>query len=366
MTIPIAIAHDYLTQRGGAERVVLAMGEIWPFAPIYTSLFDPPGTFPEFALREIHTAAIDRIRPLRSRHRLALPLLAPSFSSVHIDAEVVVCSSSGWAHGVRCTGAKVVYCHAPARWLHQVDAYTSESSVVVRMALAGLRRPLLSWDRRAAKSADVYVVNSTRTRDLVREAYGIDAEIIHPPHNVDTEGPLESIDTIESGFFLCVSRLLPYKNLEALLHGFAQMPSERLVIVGSGPDRDRLVSLAPTNVTFLSDIPDSQLRWLYSSGTALLAVGLEDFGLTPVEAASFGLPTLARPFGGYLDTVIDAVNGYFLRGLDPADLAEAVRRLRAEPLDPVEIRRSSERFSAHEFSTRVGEIVEQVRAGGLP
>jgi glycosyltransferase involved in cell wall biosynthesis len=366
MTIPTAIAHDYLTQRGGAERVVLALGEIWPLATIYTSLYDPHGTFPEFARDEIHTAFVNRIRPLRSRHRLALPVLAPSFSSMRIDAEVTVCSSSGWAHGVHCTGAKVVYCHAPARWLHQVDAYTSESSVAVRMALAGLRRPLLSWDRRAAHSADVYVVNSTRTRDLVREAYGIDAEIIHPPHNVDTEGPLEPIDHVEPGFFLCVSRLLPYKNLEALLHGFAQMPSERLVIVGSGPDRDRLISMAPNNVAFLSDIPDSQLRWLYRSAVALLAVGLEDFGLTPIEAASFGLPTLARAFGGYLDTVVEGVNGYFLGGLDPADLAEAVRRLKAEPLDPAETRRSSERFSAHEFSMRLGEVVEQVRAGGLP
>jgi glycosyltransferase involved in cell wall biosynthesis len=297
---------------------------------------------------------------------LALPLLAPAFSSMHVDAEVAVCSSSGWAHGVRCTGAKVVYCHAPARWLHQADAYTAESSSAVRAALAGLRRPLLSWDRRAARSADVYVVNSTHTRDRVRKAYGFDVEVIHPPHSVDVGGPLEAVEYMEPGFFLCVSRLLPYKNLEALLHGFAQMPAERLVVVGSGPDRDRLMSLAPTNVVFLSDIPDSKLRWLYSSAAALFAVGLEDFGLTPIEAASFGLPTLARSFGGYLDTVVDGVNGYFLGGLDPFDLAAAVQRLRTDPLDSVGVRRTSERFSPQEFSARMRRIVEHVRAGDVP
>jgi len=366
MTISTAIVHDYLTQRGGAERVVLSLGDVWPEAPIYTSLFDPSGTFPAFAKRDVRTSVLNHVSPLRSRHRLALPLLAPAFSSMHVDAEVAVCSSSGWAHGVRCTGAKVVYCHAPARWLHQVNAYTAESSFAVRAVLAGLRRPLLSWDQRAARSADVYVVNSTRTRDMVREAYGFDAEVIHPPHSVDTDGAVEPVENMEPGFFLCVSRLLPYKNLEALLHGFAQMPADRLVIVGSGPDRARLMSMAPTNVTFLSDIPDSQLRWLYTSAAALFAVGLEDFGLTPIEAASFGLPTLARPFGGYLDTVVDGVNGYFLSGLEPVDLAVAVRRLTAEPLNPAEIRRSSDRFSMQEFSSRVRNVVELARARGMP
>lgn len=363
MTIPTAIVHDYLTQRGGAERVVLSLAAIWPDAPIHTSLFDGSGTYPDFAQREVRASVLDRLPPLRSHHRLALPLLAPAFSSMRVDADVAVCSSSGWAHGVRCTGAKVVYCHAPARWLHQVDAYTSESSRAVRMVLAGLRPPLLSWDRRAARSADVYVVNSTRTRDMVRDVYGFDPEVIHPPHSVDIDGPVEVVDDLEPGFFLCVSRLLPYKNLEALLHGFSGMPTERLVIVGSGPDRERLMAMAPSNVVFLHDIPDARLRWLYSSAAALFAVGLEDFGLTPIEAASFGLPTLARPFGGYLDTVIDGTNGYFLGGLSPEDIVVAIHRLRAEPLDGSAIRRSAERFSQEEFARRMVAVVDDVRAG---
>ena len=194
------------------------------------------------------------------------------------------------------------------------------------------------------------------------EAYGLDPEIIHPPHSVDTNGPVEPVEDLDPGFFLCVSRLLPYKNLESLLQGFAQMPDERLVIVGSGPDRERLVAMAPANVTFLHDIPDAQLRWLYSSAAALFAVGLEDFGLTPIEAASFGLPTLARPFGGYLDTVIDGVNGFFLTGLEPEDLTAAIGRLRSESPVPATIRESAERFSGEEFARRMTSVVERLRS----
>ena len=359
-----AIVHDYLTQRGGAERVVLSLSRMLPEAPIYTSLFDPPGTYPDFADREIHCSALNRVPPLRSRHRVALPLLAPAFSVMRVDAEVTVCSSSGWAHGVRVSGAKVVYCHAPARWLYQREAYTAESSLAVRSALAVMRRPLLHWDRRAASSADVYVVNSTRTRDMVRDAYGIDPEVVHPPHGISADGTESPVDNLEPGYFLCVSRLLPYKNLEALLEAFVLMPSEKLVIVGSGPDRERLSALAPANVTFLRDVPDGQLRWLYAHAEALFAVGLEDFGLTPIEASSFGVPTIARPFGGYLDTVIEGVNGRFLAGLAPSDIVKTISELRQDGLAPDGIRHSSERFSESEFARRMADVVERTRRNG--
>src|SRR4051812_17705186 len=119
----VAIVHDYLTQRGGAERVVLAMNRAFPDAPIYTSLYDPDGTYPEFATIDVRTAPLNRVPALCRYHRGAFPVLAPTFSAMNIDADVVVCSSSGWAHGVRTAGYKIVYCHAPARWLYQTDRY---------------------------------------------------------------------------------------------------------------------------------------------------------------------------------------------------------------------------------------------------
>ncbi|MBA2626113.1 MAG: glycosyltransferase family 4 protein, partial [Acidimicrobiia bacterium] len=110
----MALVHDYLTQRGGAERVVLAMAKAFPGAPLHTSLYDADGTFPEFAALPVNTQAVDRVGSLRQRHRLALPFLATTFSRLFIQADVLLCSSSGWAHGARTSGRKVVYCHNPA------------------------------------------------------------------------------------------------------------------------------------------------------------------------------------------------------------------------------------------------------------
>src|SRR5581483_8065192 len=211
----VAIVHDYLTQRGGAERVVLALLRAFPGAPVHTSLYDPQGTFPEFAAADVRAMPINRVAALRRNHRAALPLLAPSFSRHRVDADVVVCSSSGWAHGVRTEGRKLVYCHAPARWLYQRDRYLRTAAAPVRVAAAALRAPLLRWDRRAAASADLYVTQSRAVRDAIRSAYGIDAVIVPAPHDADPLAPRTPVAGVEPGFLLCVARLLPYKNVDA-------------------------------------------------------------------------------------------------------------------------------------------------------
>src|SRR5271165_2138648 len=176
----VALVHDYLTQRGGAERVVLAMQRAFPGAPLYTSLYDPPRTFPEFHYANVRTAPINRGPGLRRYHRLALPMLAHTFSTLRVDAAVAVCSSSGWAHGATVSGRKVVYCHTPARWLYQTDRYLGRpdrtkgaGQVVKRAGIGALRARLEKWDRAAAASADRYLVVSTAVASAVRELYGI-------------------------------------------------------------------------------------------------------------------------------------------------------------------------------------------------
>src|SRR5205085_8173767 len=114
-----AIIHDYLTQRGGAERVVLSIAKAFPEAPLYTSLYQPGGTFPEYRALDVRPLPLNRMPFLRRWHRLALPLLAPAFSQLSLDCEIAICSSSGWAHGARVAGRKVVYCHSPSSWLFQ-------------------------------------------------------------------------------------------------------------------------------------------------------------------------------------------------------------------------------------------------------
>ena len=353
----VAIAHDYLTQRGGAERVVLALHRAFPEATIHTTLYDPEGTYPEFRDARIVTSPIDRIAPLRRDHRAALPLLPYAVSRLRVDADVVVASSSGWAHGVPTTGHKIVYCHAPARWLYQADAYLGDDAgrSVKARALDVLGGWLRRWDRRAAASADVYLANSTVVRERIAAAYGIDAAVVPPPYGVDASGELSPVGALADwtdGFLLVVSRLLPYKNVDVAVDAVRGLP-ERLVIVGHGPLAEQLGAAAPENVRLLSGLSDSELRWTYAHASALVGPSLEDFGLTPLEAATFGVPTLALRGGGYLDTIDEQVNGIFFDAPTAPAIRAAVTAARTREWDAAAIRSHAEAFSEERFHERL-------------
>jgi glycosyltransferase involved in cell wall biosynthesis len=356
---PLALVHDYLTQRGGAERVVATLARGFPGVPVYTSLFDPDGTFPEFSDMDIRTLPLDRIGLLRAHHRLALPLLAPSFSHLTVDAEVVICSSSGWAHGATVTGRKIVYCHTPARWLYQSARYLDDTSPWTAAALSVLAPPLRRWDRKAAATAHRYLVNSNAVRLRVEEIYGIEAQVVPPPVDVDPDGDLEPVDGVQPGFVLCVSRLLPYKNVEAVTAAFRHLADHRLVVVGSGPLYDQIRATAPPNVTVLGTVSDAGLRWLYQSSVGLVAASYEDFGLTPVEAALFGKPTAALRWGGFLDTIEDGVTGVFFDEPESQLIARAVTALTDTPWSAGALRTHAERFSSARFIGRINDVVTE-------
>jgi glycosyltransferase involved in cell wall biosynthesis len=339
--------------------VVLSLVRAFPHAPLYTSFYEPAGTFPEFAPVDVRTSPLNLVAPLRRRHRLALPLLASAFSRVRIAADVAICSSSGWAHGAAVDGRKVVYCHAPARWLYQTGRYVGEGGLIPRIALAALRIALERWDRDAAATADRYVTNSTWIAHEIRRIYRIDAEVVHPPVAIDLKGPRRQPDALEPGYVLCVSRLLPYKNVRAVVAAFTQLSDERLVIVGDGPEEKGLRAGGGHNVHFAGSVDDEELRWLYEQAACLVAASYEDFGLTPVEAAAFGKPTAALRFGGYLDTVREDETGVFFDLPEAAAIAEAVRTLLGRSWDAAEIHRHARGFSEERFRRRMREIAEE-------
>jgi glycosyltransferase involved in cell wall biosynthesis len=338
---------------------VLSLVRAFPHAPLYTSLYDPAGTFPEFARVDVRTSPLNLLASLRQRHRLALPFLAPAFSRLRIPAEFAVCSSSGWAHGARVAGRKVVYCHAPARWLYQTSRNLGDAGVGSRAALAALRQPLERWDRKAASSAHRYLANSSWIAREIGRTYGIDAEVVHPPVAIDIDAPRQAVDGIEPGYVLCVSRLLPYKNVDAVVAAFARLRGERLVVVGEGPAEARLRGIAETNVHFQGSVGDAELRWLYEHARCLVAASYEDFGLTPIEAAAFGKPTAALRFGGYLDTVREGETGVFFERPDPEEIASGLTALLAQNWDAAEIRRHAASFSEERFTSRLREIADE-------
>jgi glycosyltransferase involved in cell wall biosynthesis len=365
----VAIAHDYLTQRGGAERVVLALSRAFPDAPIHTTIYDPEGTYPEFAGREVVTGPLSRIPALRRDHRRALPLLAPASGLMRVDADVTVASSSGWAHGFRTTGRTLVYCHNPARWLYQADDYLGDTGPrsTRRLALAALGPPLRRWDRRAAARADRYLANSSTVRDRIARTYGIDAEVVPPPPGLDTSGPQhphpDLLDWADRPFWLTVSRLLPYKNVDVAVDAVRSLPDDRLVVVGAGPERDRLVGGAPANVRIVSDVTDAQLRWVYAHAGGLLAPSLEDFGLTPLEANAWGIPVVALRAGGYLDTVVDGRSGLFFDEPTAAAVGAAIDRARRTDWHPALLREHADGFGEAGFAARLRREVELLLDG---
>ncbi len=358
-TPSVAVVHDYLTQRGGAERVVLSMLKAFPSAQVHTALYHPEGTFPEFEHASIRTTVLDRWGVLRKNHRLALPFLASSFGRHHVDADVAICSSSGWAHGAVVSGRKVVYCYSPARWLYDGHGYLGRHHKVVAGVAGGMRPALLRWDQRAAASADRYLTLSTAVQKRIKSSYGIDAEVLHPPPTLKVCDSRVTVDGVEPGFYLCVSRLLPYKNVDAVVAAFAQLPTERLIVVGSGPERRRLEAMAGTNITFLRAVPDAQLRWLYGASCAVVAASYEDYGLTPLEGATFGKPAVVLRKGGFLETVIEGETGVFFDEPDPMLIAMAVRVAAREDWTPVRLQQHVHGFSEDRFIQRLLDVADE-------
>jgi glycosyltransferase involved in cell wall biosynthesis len=361
----VAIAHDYLTQRGGAERVVLALHRAFPEAQVHTLLYDAEETFPEFRDIPVVTSPLDRIALLRRHHRLGLPVLAAAAGRMVVDADVTVVSTSGWAHGFDVRGSSVVYCHNPARWLYQADDYLGDApmwspqSLGLRLLAPALRR----WDRKVSARHDRYMANSTVVRERIRATYGRDAPVLFPPATVTDAGPHEEVGPFPPGFHLLVSRLLPYKNVDRAVEAFIDLPDERLLIIGQGPDEHRLRAAMPANVALVGGVSDAQLRWAYASCSALLAPSFEDFGLTPLEAGTFGKPTLALRSGGYLDTVAEGISGLYLERPEAALIVDAVHRERSMEWDPEAIAKHAQQFGEEQFREAiVAEIEAQLAA----
>lgn len=349
----VALAHDYLNQRGGAERVVLELARIWPGAPIYTSLYRPESTFPEFGDRDIRTSFLNRL-PVRNGFRNLFPLYPAAFRTLGtLTAPLVVTSTSGWAHGVRTARetTHAVYCHTPARWLYR-NAYLGSGSMRQRLAsplLGAMRR----WDVGAARRADLYIANSETVRERIRAAYGLDAEVVHPPVDVDRFTPRPRGERL-----LVVSRLLPYKRVDLAIEAAnrARLP---LDVIGSGPSYWALRDLAGPTVRFDRRLPDGAITTLMENCRALLLPGEEDFGITPVEALAAGKPVVAFGAGGALETLEEGFSSAFFREPTPDALLDALRRVERMQTSPEDLAGAARRFSADAFRAGIRDAVER-------
>jgi glycosyltransferase involved in cell wall biosynthesis len=356
----IALAHDYLTQRGGGERVALAMAAAFPGAPLHTSVYDPAATFAGFRDVPVRTSWLQGVPFVGPDPRRALALLPRAWNAMRVDegTRAVLCSSAGWAHGITTPDGcrKIVYCHNPARWLYQPRDYLR--SRAARAAFAPWRRWLTAWDRRMAGTATAYLANSAQVARRVRAAYGIDAEVLHPPVMVDATGERTAVPGLEPGFWLAVARGRGYKNVEVLTAAMELLPGERLVVVGHGPPPGAHRSPA---VRFTGRVDEARLRWLYAHARGLVGVAVEDFGLAPLEANAFGTPVAVIRAGGYLESTQEGVSGVFIDEASPPAVARALRSF--PDFDRGRVVANARRFDADRFAERLRAVVQHAVAG---
>jgi glycosyltransferase involved in cell wall biosynthesis len=351
----VVIVHDYLNQRGGAERVVLEMASMWPRAPIYTSLYRPDSTFPEFRRLEIRTTFLDAV-PVDRGFRSLFPLYAPAFAALGtLDADVIVSSSSGWAHWIRSAARSlhVVYCYTPARWLYGgLCLGRSKRQRPLRPLLKSLRRA----DRTAARRADLYLTSSEHIRRHIRNVYGLDAVVVPPPVDTARFTPRARGERL-----LVVSRLLAYKRIDLVVDAATQAGLP-LDVVGAGPELGNLRARAGPTVTFHGELPDDAVTELMETCRAFVLPGAEDFGITPLEANAAGKPVVAFAGGGALETLEDGCSAAFFSRPTSEALLEAIPRCDAIETAPERLAFLAQRFSAHAFRDRLRSVLSDARA----
>lgn len=346
----VALVHDYLNQQGGAERVVLELSDMWPQAPIYTSLYRPDSTLPEFRVRDVRTSALNRL-PVDEGFRNLFPLYPLAFRSFgSLAADLVISSSSGWAHTVRTSPGTlhVVYCHTPARWLYGGEYMDNSGKQTMLAPIAPILR---AWDVRAARRPDLYIANSKAVQSRIKKLYGREAPIVYPPVDVDRFTPKGRGERL-----LVVSRLLPYKRVDVVVRA-ATKAGLGLDVVGTGPALTELQQIAGPTVTFHGKVEDAGVTELMESCRALCLAGEEDFGITPVEAMAAGKPVIAFGAGGALETVEEGVTGSFFHAHDADCVMGAIQRCDLIVTTHDAIAQRASRFSSAEFRDTLLRVI---------
>lgn len=355
----VALVHDWLNQMGGAENVLEELVELFPGAPVFTSMYGPEQMPDAYRNWPIRTSFMQGLPGVTRRHQAYLPVYPAAFAATDLSGfDLVLSNKSGFCHGVRTRRGQrkalhVCYCLTPTRFLWLYEQYR-EREQIGRLLDAGLR-PLLAllrrWDYAAAQRVDRFIAISTAVQARIRRIYNRKSVVVHPP--VDTQKFTPDPSVPVGDYFLIVSRLIPYKRIDLAVEAFRSLPDQRLVIVGEGRDQQALAAQASPNVSFVGRQPWPRLVELMRGCRAFLFPGLEDFGIAPVEAMSAGRPVVAFRGGGALDTVLPGETGAFFARQTPDALADVLAGFDPHAYDPAACRAQAERFSRGAFRSRL-------------
>ena len=350
----MVLAHDYLLVMRGAERTFAAIADLYRQAPIFTLLYDEQGTDARFSGRSITTSPLQHLGVRQSGFRRLLPLYPLAAQRLRPDAcDVVLSSSSAFAHGLRVPdgAVHVCYCYTPFRYAwYEHERALSEMPAVLRPLLSWELGRIRRWDLAASKRVDAYIAISELSRERIKRYYGRESTVIHPPVETERFRPGMPGDAL-----LVVSEIVRHKRVHIALEA-ARQAHAPIQIVGSGPDHAALAAAYP-EAEFLGRATDEELVELYASARAVLVPSMEEFGITAVEAQASGRPVIAAAAGGALETVIDGETGLLARLDDVDDFVRAIKRLEQLELDPARATANAERFSVAAFQHRIAQEV---------
>jgi glycosyltransferase involved in cell wall biosynthesis len=361
--VKTALVHDYLNQRGGAERVFRHVADLYAPAPVYTSLYDARVTGDLVSASRVRTSGLQGLPAAGRYFRYLAPLYPAAFEGFDLSAyDLIVSTTTAWAKGVRFRpdAVHVCYIHTVSRFAFDYERY------VGGFRLSALARPmiegLIAWDLRAAQRPTVFVANSRNVADRVRKYYGREALVQHCPVDIERF----AIGDGGGDYYLVVSRLLGYKRVDLAIDA-CRLANVRLLIVGDGPARAALERRAGGSRTeFLGSLSDVDLCGIMGRARAVILAGEEDYGLVPLEANASGRPAIAYGRGGALETIVPGETGAYFAEQRPESLAEVIARFDAGAYDPLALRAHAERFSPQNFKESFAAIVRRVvRLGPL-
>ena len=357
----VAIVHDWLTGMRGGESVLEAILELLPQAEIFTLFHFPGAMSPLIESRPIHTS---RLQPLARRagdYRRLLPLFPGAVRQWDFRAfDTIVSSSHCVAKGVDAAGRPhLCYCHTPMRYIwDRFDDYFPRTKPFQRAAAMSMLPWLRRWDVSTAKEVTRFAANSTFVRDRIRRYYDRDADVVHP--FVDREFLDAPLAQERGDYHLVLSALVPYKKVELAVDAIASS-GRRLVVIGGGPLLEKLSSRAPANVSFLGHVPRAAVIDQLARARSLILPGIEDFGITPLEAMAVGTPVVALGAGGVLDSVVQNVTGIFFMEPTVESLRRALDEVEGRTWDRETIRAHAARFSRESFDRGFLRALEQVQ-----
>jgi glycosyltransferase involved in cell wall biosynthesis len=359
----LAIAHDWLIQARGAERLLREFCRALPEVSIYTLIARPRRVDPEILRHRFHLSPLNRFPGVGRYYRYLLPLYPQGIESLTVrNADALISVSHAVAKGIRREGSMphVCYCLTPMRfvWLPELYGPFTKGSLtgfLLRFLIPRLKR----WDLGSLGGIDRFVAISKTVQDRILKIYSRPSEVIYPCVDLAEfplgAGPRES-------FYLIVSAMVPQKRLDLAVEAFNRS-GRPLVLVGSGPLLRSLASRAKPNIRFLGWLPDEEVRRLYRTSRALVFPGVEDFGLVPVEAQASGCPVVALGVGGATETVRDGETGLFFHRSEPDDLNQTLSRFEKMSFDPMRLRDNAARFSRGSFLRQWEELFDRM---GIP